>query len=253
MIRRILCTGFALVASVAVVAHADPKDDVTGAIAKLDAAPNYTYVSTTQGRGGPQVTTVKIQKDGYTYTSRDFNGTPIETYAKGTVTVFKNQDGAWMTAAEMAAAGGGGGGGRGRGRGFGAAPAPAVELKAWEDKLSNFAAADGAITADVDPDFAKTLVPAGRGRRGGGGGGGGGAPPAAPVLKDVKATVKFTLADGNIAKYEAHVTGTRTVNDQDMPIDNTTSTEIKDIGTTTFDVPADAKAKLDAPPAPPAQ
>jgi hypothetical protein len=158
-----------------------------------------------------------------------------------------------MTTAEMAAAGGGGGGGRGRGRGFGAGPAPAVELKAWEDKLSNFAAADGAITADVVPETAKTLVPAARGRRGGGGGGGG-APPAAPVLKDVKASVKFSLADGNIAKYEMHVTGTRTAADgTDTPIDNTTSTEIKDIGATKFEVPAEAKAKLDAPPAPAAQ
>jgi hypothetical protein len=193
-------------------------------------------------------TTVKTEKDGYTYLSTDFGGNTMEIYAKGTVTVMKNMDGVWMTAAEMAAAGGGGGGGRRGGRGMYAGPSslPAAQLKAWSDKLSNFAAGDGgAITADVDPDTAKTLIPA-RGRRGGGGG-------TPPVIKDAKGTVKFTLADGNIASYELHVTGTMTVNDQDNPIDNTTTTEIKDIGTTKVDVPDDAKAKLDAPPAPPAQ
>jgi len=248
MFRKILCSTLALVAGAAVVAHADPKDDVTGAITKLDAAPNYTYAVSRMGRGGTIVTTIKTEKDGYTFSSTDFNGTPIETYSKGAVTVSKNMDGVWMTQAEMAAAGGGG---RGRG-GFGGGPqvAPAAQLKSLSDKLSNFAAADGAITADVDPDTAKTLAPAARGRRGGGGG----APPAAPVLKDMKASIKFTLADGNIAKYEVHVTGTRTAADgTDTPIDSTTSTEIKDIGATKVDVPADAKAKLDAPPAPAAQ
>jgi hypothetical protein len=246
MFRGIFCSTLALVAGAAVVAHADPKDDVTGAITKLGAAPNYTYTVTRTLGQNQIVTTVKTEKDGYTYSSTDFNGNTIESYAKGDVSVMKGQDGTWMTPAEMAAANGGGGGGRGRGRGGFGGPAPAVQLQGWSDKLQNVAKGDDAYTADLDDDSAKALaVASGRGRRGGG---------TPPVIKDAKASLKFWIsADGNLTKYETHVTGTRTVNDEDQPIDVTSDVEIKDVGATTVDVPADAKAKLDAPPAPPAQ
>ena len=42
------------------------------------------------------------------------------------------------------------------------------------------------------------------------------------------------------------MTGTRTFNGEDRDVDQTTTTEIKDVGTTTINVPADAKAKLGA-------
>jgi hypothetical protein len=249
MIRRILCSTLAVIAGAAVVAHADPKDDVTGAITKLSAAPNYTYTLTRTFGQNQIVTTVKTEKDGYTFTSTDMGGNTMESYAKGTVSVMKSPDGTWMTPAEMAAAGGGGGGGRRGGRGGVQGPAPAVQLAGWVDKLQNVAKGDDAYTADLDSDTSTALAQAsGRGGRRGGGGGG-----TPPVIKDAKAGLKFWIADGNLTKYETHVTGTRTVNDQDMPIDSTVTTEIKDVGATRVDVPADAKTKLDAPPAPPAQ
>jgi hypothetical protein len=65
-------------------------------------------------------------------------------------------------------------------------------------------------------------------------------------VKDAKASIKFTIKDGNLTKFEMHVTGTRSFNGNDNDVDQTTTTEIKDVGTTTIDVPADAKAKLGA-------
>jgi len=245
MFRGFFYSTLALVAGAAVVAHADPKDDVTGAIGKLSAAPNYTYVVTRTFGQNSIVTTVQTEKDGYTHSSTDLGGNTIESYAKGDKSVMKNMDGVWQTPEEIAAANGGGGR-RGRGGFGGPQVAPAVQLSGWADKLTNIAAGDGGvITAEVDADTAKTLAAAGgRGRRGGGGGGG--APPAPPVIKDAKATITFTIADGNIAKYDVHVTGTRTVNDEDQPIDTTTSTEVKEVGTTKIDVPDEVKAKLNA-------
>jgi hypothetical protein len=49
-----------------------------------------------------------------------------------------------------------------------------------------------------------------------------------------------------VTKFELHVTGTRSFNGNDRDVDQTITTEIKDVGTTKIDVPADAKAKLGA-------
>ena len=79
-----------------------------------------------------------------------------------------------------------------------------------------------------------------RAPRGGGGGGGG------PDVKEPKATVTFwTDNAGQLTKFQFNVQGKMTTRDgEEREINRTTTVEFSDVGTTTIEVPEEAKAKL---------
>jgi hypothetical protein len=52
------------------------------------------------------------------------------------------------------------------------------------------------------------------------------------------------VKDGQLAKYEYHVQGNMSFNGQDREINRTTTVEIKDVGSTKVEIPAEAKAKM---------
>jgi len=70
-------------------------------------------------------------------------------------------------------------------------------------------------------------------------GGGNGSTPS-----NAKGSVKFWVKDGVLAKYQFKVQGTMSFNGNDVDIDRTTTVEIKDVGSTTVEVPEAAKKKL---------
>lgn len=258
MIRRILCPTVALVAAFAVVAHADPKDDVTAAIQKLAAATNYSW-TTTQSFGQFQTTQAgKIDKTGgYTELSITRQDTTTDAFMKGDKVAVKQDDGSFKSGEELQADaqnGGGGGGGGGFGnpgmmivRQVATFKAPADTLTTDVAGYQNIQKGDSTYTADMTEDQVKAAMQfGGRGRRGGGGGAnGGGAAPTPPAVTNGKGTVTFTIgADGTISKVEQHLTGTMSFNGNDNDMDITRTTEFKDVGSTTVDVPDAAKAKL---------
>ena len=108
--------------------------------------------------------------------------------------------------------------------------------------LQNVQKTDDAYTADLTEDAAKQLLS--RPRRGNAG-----ANAPAPEISNAKATVKLWITDGAVTKMENHVTGTVSFNGNDRDVDRTTTTEFKDVGSTTITVPDDAKAILTAAPA----
>jgi hypothetical protein len=65
-----------------------------------------------------------------------------------------------------------------------------------------------------------------------------------PEISGAKGSVKFWVKDGMLSKYEIKVQGKVTFNGNDRDIDRTTTVEIKDIGSTKVQVPAEAKPKL---------
>ena len=65
------------------------------------------------------------------------------------------------------------------------------------------------------------------------------------TVKDAKGTLKLWVHDGVMTKMQTHLTGTRSFNDQDQPVDQTTTTQIKDVGKTKISVPDEAKNKLE--------
>jgi hypothetical protein len=117
---------------------------------------------------------------------------------------------------------------------------PAAQAKDIVDKFTNLKKTDDGYTADLANETAKDLLtfrrPAGAGQDN--------IPPM--TVKDAKGTLKLWVRDGAMTKMQIHLTGTRSFNDQDQPVDQTMTTQIKDVGKTKISVPDEAKKKLEA-------
>jgi hypothetical protein len=235
----------ALVAASLVAVQAGPKEDATAAAKKL-AEKSYSWKTSSEnaggggggggGRGGFGSQEGKISADGtamVTVPGRDNN---TEAVIKGEKFAVKRGEG-WQSAADLAAnSDQGGGGGRGR---FGAAmfrnfKAPAARALDLIGQTKELKSADGVISGDLTEEGAKSLMTFGG--RGGGGDG--------PEISGARGSVKFWVKDGVLSKFETKVQGKVSFNGNDRDVDRTTTTEIKDIGTTTVTVPEDAKKKL---------
>lgn len=262
MLRGLLSGTIVLLAGSA-MAIAAPKDDVQAAAQKLADANNYSWKQTSPppaaapggdnanaggrrgrgrggfGFGGPVEGKVA---DGMVMVTTGTGDNARESITKGDKTVIKTQDG-WQTPEEIRAAadanGNGNGGRRGRGGFFGAARAPGGQAATLAKYVGDLKEADGAYQGDLSEEGAKGFLMGG-GRRGGNGGNGG------PDISDAKGTAKFWVKDGNLTKFEYHVTGTISFNGNDRPIDRTVTVEISDVGSTKIAVPEDAKKKLES-------
>lgn len=246
MIRRFLLSTAAVVAGTALVASAAPKDDVADAAQKLSDAKNYSWKSTTErgggGGGGGNFrvgpTEGKTEKGGATLITMSFNDNTIEAVRQGEKGAVKTQDG-WQSFEELRQnAQGGGGQGRGFfGMGFRNQRNPAEEAQDLVKKSKELKKSGDAYEAELTDEGVKELLSFG-GRRGGN------ADNAPPPPTNTSGTAKFWVKEGQLAKYEYHVKGTRSFNGQDREIDRTTTVEIKDVGSTKVEIPAEAKAKM---------
>ena len=246
MIRRTLFSTVAVLAGSALAAVAAPKDEVADAAKKLAEAPNYSWRSDTQmgGGGGNRFggpTEGKTEKDGFTHLSMTRGDNTIEVIRKGEKGAVKTPDG-WQSFEELQQSAEGGGQGRGRfmGRMLRNFKAPAQEAQDLASKSKEITKSGDAYQAELTEEGVKELLSFG-GRRGGQGGQGGDGPPA-PT--NTRGTAKFWVKDGQLAKYEYNVKGTMTFQGEDREIDRTTTVEIKDVGSTKVEVPAEAKGKV---------
>ena len=247
MLQRVLISTLSILAFSAAALHADPKDDIQAAIQKLADGGNYSWTRTIQGGFGRGPQDGKTQKDGLTWLSIQMRDNSFEVITKGDKAAVKTDDG-WKSKEELTAAAAGDDGG--------GPPSPERMLlfvvqglktpaemgKDLAGKLDNVQKTDDGYSADLTPDAAKEQLMF-RPRR----------PTTtpdanAPVVEvsNAKASIKISIKDGDVTKFELHVTGTRSFNGNDRDVDQTITTEIKDVGTTKIDVPADAKAKLGA-------
>jgi hypothetical protein len=104
---------------------------------------------------------------------------------------------------------------------------PATEAADLADQSKGLTNADGMISGDLTEDGAKKLMTFGR-----------------ATVTNPKGSVKFWIKDGQLSKYQFHLTGTLDFNGNSFDSDRTTTVEIKDVGTTKVDVADDAKKKL---------
>ena len=65
-----------------------------------------------------------------------------------------------------------------------------------------------------------------------------------PSISEAKGSVKFWLKDGALIKYQYKVKGLMDWDGNQIDVDRDTTVEIKDVGSTTIEVPEQAKAKL---------
>jgi hypothetical protein len=238
--RALICT-VSLVALLTSAVQADPKDDVQAAVQKLDESANYSWKTTTEGGFGRGPTIGKTEKDGSTWVSMTVRDNPYEFFVKDGKAVIKTSEG-WKTSDEVIAA-----------NGDTVPPDPAVFVARFAPNfktpsqqaadglknLQNVQKTDDGYTADLTEQGAKDMMmfrPRGASTN----------PSAAPQMdiSNAKGSFKFWITDGTLTKVQIHISGTITFNGNDRDVDRTVTTEISDVGATTVDVPADAKAKL---------
>ena len=246
MKQNTLLSTVALLAASLIAVHAGPKEDATAAAKKL-AEKSYSWKTSSEnaggggggggggGRGGFGSQEGKISSDGTAFVTMPGRDNNTEAVIKGDKFAVKRGEG-WQSAAELAANAEGGGGGRGRGgagmfRNF---KAPAVRAQDLIGHTKELKSEEGVISGDLTEEGAKSLLTFGG--RGGGGGG--------PEISGAKGSVKFWVKDGVLSKMETKVKGSMSFNGNDREIDRTTTTEFKDIGTTTVTVPEEAKKKI---------
>jgi len=238
LMKHTLTLTTALLAAGAVLA-ADPAptNQVADAITKLKAATNYSWTSTLKiANSDFNIGPVKGQadKEGFAKMSQDFNDNTTEIVLKGDKVAFKGEEG-WQLIAE--------GGDMssffavGLARNGAAAQEAGIVLKSVKEVK---ALDGGALGGDFTSEGATDLMTFGPRRPAGENG--------FPPPKNAKGSVKFWIKDGLLAKYETHLHGTVTFGDNENEMDQTRTVEIRDVGTTKMDIPADAKKKLEAKP-----
>jgi hypothetical protein len=259
MLKRVVLGVVSVLAFSAVSVHADPKDDIKTALQTLADSPNYSWTTTIQGGFGRGPQDGKTQKDGYTEINMQMRENTFDIILKGDKAAIKT-DAGWKSASELMAENGDDQGGPPPPERFAAMFAqnyktPIAQAQESLDNLQNIQKTDDGYTADLTPDDAKKLLSF-RPRRPAApppppttspSPGGGDAPPPPPQIDitDPKGSLKVTIKDGNLTKVEFHLTGSISFNGGDpRDVDRTVTTEFKDVGKTTIDVPDDAKAKL---------
>ena len=218
---------------------ADDKSDVQGAIKKLADSANYSWTTTVEGGRGRGPSDGKTEKNGATTFTINFQDTVSEVILQGEKAAIK-MDNRWLSQAEVQKAADDAGG-------FSpelivilrisAFKTPATQAKDIAETFTNLKKSNDSYTADLAAATAKDLLtfrrPAGQDN------------VPQMTVKDAKGTLQIWVRDGAVTKMQVHLLGTRTFNDQDQPVDQTSTTEIKDVGTTKITVPDEAKKKLE--------
>lgn len=244
MKRTLILGTLALFTASALAADAGTKETVKAAAKKLAEKASYSWKTTTEmgqsaagSRFRPGPTEGKTERDGLTCLSMTRGETSVMAVMKGTKAAIKTDEG-WQTPDELSGGGGQGGPNPARfaARSVQNYKVPAAEVESLLEKVKDLTLSGDAYAGDLTEEGAKALMSFGR-RPGAGGGEG-------PAISGAKGSVKIWLKDGMVAKYAVTVQGSMSVNGNDMNLDRTATTEIKDVGTTKVEVPAEAKAKV---------
>jgi hypothetical protein len=246
MKKNILSGLMIFAAASLMAADSNPKDDVKNAATALGNQASYSWHTSVEvpedAQFKPGPSDGKTEKDGYTTLSLStFGDNVTEAVLKGTNGAIKTDDG-WQSIAEVMTNTGDAGGGGFNPNTFLARMLqnyrmPPTEAADLADAAKDLTETNGAISGDLTEDGAKEMISF---RRRGANAGG----PPPPEVTNPKGSVKFWLKDGQLVKYQFHVTGSMSFNGNDFDVDRTTTTEIKDVGATKVDVSDDAKKKL---------
>ena len=214
----------------------DAKQTVTSAARKLADADNYSWKQTIENAGGggfgAGTSEGKIQKGGYIWLSMTMRDNTIEAVKKGDKGAIKGEEG-WRSLAE--ATGGDPSPATFVARRVQNFKAPAAQAEELAGKVKDLKQEGDTYAGDLTEDAAKSLMMFGGRGRGGNG----------PDISGAKASVKFWLKDGSLAKYETKVKGSISFNGNDRDVDRTTTVEIKDVGSTKIAVPQEAEKKME--------
>jgi hypothetical protein len=234
MKRHIALGTLALLAGSVLAVNAGPKDEVTAAAKQLAGKDNYSWKQTTENAGGGGfgggTSEGKTEKDGYLWLTMTMRDNTVEAVKKGDKGAIKAQGG-WQSLTE--ATSGDPGPGMFLARRLQNFKAPAAQAEDLASGVKELKKDGDVYGGDLTEEGAKSQLMFGG--RGGGNG---------PEISGAKGSVKFWIKDGMLSKYEVKVQGKVSFNGNDRDVDRTTTVEMKDIGSTKIQVPAEAKAKL---------
>jgi hypothetical protein len=213
-------------------ADTNTTSQVGDALAKLKSATNYSWTAIIKLPNSPFVpgpVQGRTQKGGYAMVTQPFNDNTLEAVFKGDKAAVKNEDG-WQSLDEaegMTAMMGGF---------LINSGTPADEAGKLLKNVQDLKVGDGGeLSGDFTSEGATELLTF-RPR---------GGDPTLP--KNAKGSVKFWLKDGALIKFESHLQGRMAFGpdqeEQDFEVIRTV--EIKDVGTTTLEVPEEARKKLE--------
>ena len=227
------------------------KSLISDAVRKLADAPSYRWTTTvTAGEPGPfgrsgGVTAGQTEKGGFTRVTMPAAGwTEFVTRAGKTAVLM---DGNWQAPTAQAARGGGA-----------AAPPigldprmiadfrlPAARASELIDKASAFHREGNTVTAALSPEVAASLLEAVSPPRRGGNPGRGRAPSDAPI-KDPRGSITFVVDGGMLVEFTQSLAGSRRIFDNEIKLDQSTTTKITHVGTAKVEVPDDAREIVEA-------
>jgi hypothetical protein len=228
LIRFFAC---ALVWFSGIALAADASQEVTDAATKLSDAGNYSWRSVTNDTGNDGSTLIqdgKTDKSGYTILNLNSGNYYLQFVLKSGAGVINLGEG-WKTADDLAD--------QRRAakfltstvRGF---KSPAVAAQQIASHLKDLRPAEDAYVAAISGKDASDVLGPMANLRGG------------REMSNAKATIRFWVRDGVLTKYQVHATYTVSRNGNDMDFDRTTTVDFSDVGTTSLDVPDEARKKL---------
>ena len=232
MKKNLLLGVVILAANSLMAADTSPKDEVKNAAAALGNATNYTWHATVEvpedAQFKPGPTDGKTEKNGYMMLTLSFGDNTSQGVLKGTNGAVETEDG-WKSIADVLKDNGDGG--------FNPTTfiarmvqnykVPAVEAVNLANAAKDLKKDTNSISGDLTDDGAKTQLTFGR-----------------ATVTNPKGSVKFWVKDGQLVKYQTHVTGTISFGGNDNDVDRTTTVEIKDVNATKISVPEEAKKVL---------
>lgn len=235
MKTRLLLGAAVLLSGLLNAAESSPLNLVTNAAKALSSKPNYSWKTTVVvpegSRWRPGPTEGKTEKDGYTHVTMTFGENKSEMVFKGEKGALNTPDEGWQSLAELENS-------EGRSRFFARMlrnyKTPAVEAGELAAAVKELKKTDETYGGDLSEEKVKGLLTF-RGRGSGGDG---------PEVSDAKGWAKFWVKDGLLTKFEYHVQGKVTFNNNEMEVDRKTTVEIKEVGTTKLSVPEEARKKL---------
>lgn len=236
----LLCAAVIIGAGFAAQAAESTEDQLINAVKALESRGNYSWdtkVEVPEGtRFRPGPSSGKLNKDGVIQVSTARGNTTTDIVIRGEKAALTNSDGKWESLAEAEKVQGFG---RFTGNMVRGITRPADEALQMIGELEEISRKGDVFEGRLSTEGAKDLASAssgfgrgrGRGRRG-------------SNVIFAKATVKFWVKDGVLTGFEQALDSSLDFNGSEIVIERTTTTTIKDVGTTAFKIPEPALAKL---------
>jgi hypothetical protein len=233
MKHKVLLAVLAMTAGQLVAADSGPKDDLVAAAKKLTQE-GYTWKQSLEGNFNLTIEG-KAAKDGTIQFTANFNDNIVQAVLKGEKGAVKLPDDEWKSLDEISSPSPDQRGpGRFAGRMLKNYKCPGAQLAHLIGKTQDITKDGDIYTAELTEAGAKSQLLMG-GRRGG----------TPPEVSGAKGSIRISMKDGAITKYELRLQGSvRTPNGDDRDLGRTVTTVIRDVGATTLDIPDDARKKM---------